>query len=397
MSEETQQLDQPERSQQNRSNTIPSQAGVFKNKDRLISKLIKGDFEQSIPDHYPELSQEEVLTLLRKGKPVERVYIPYLKLNETFHKLLLLREVYIRNLSIEDAVFEKNLTMQACKIRRTYIENTVFHSSVSFKLSELYFFHMQKSKLHKGFNGESLQVESKFLFSNNVIQERVRFWEASFNDWIQFEDTIFHKRFDMRSSDCKAGLTIHRCHFHDDALFRGMHLAMKWEGNESTFEKKIDFSKAKLHDFVYLEDIIQGDEQTWAFWNTVSERILVTPTQVEGRLESEESGDASKAMREYGVLKRSYEHEHHYNYDDWAFYRFKVNERRSRNALWSRPWTKLVEFIDWLFLDWGCGYGTNPLRAVRASLAMILFFSIIYTLGHNKINPVDHLPFSDLP
>jgi hypothetical protein len=148
---------------------------------------------------------------------------------------------------------------------------------------------------------------------------------------------------------------------------------------------------------VYLEDIEQGPDQRWAFWNTVSERILVRPDQLEGRLESEEAGDYSKAMREYGVLKRSYEHEHLYSYDDWAFYRFKVNERRSRGASWSRPWTKLWELMDYLLLDWGCGYGTDPLRAVRAALVMVLFFACIYTLEFDKVHAVDKLPFSQLP
>ena len=61
-----------------------------------------------------------------------------------------------------------------------------------------------------------------------------------------------------------------------------------------------------------------------------------------------------------------------------------------------RPWTKLSQFADWLLLDHGCGYCTNPFRAVRAALLIILVFAAIYAAG------IDHfwieeakLPFGD--
>ena len=46
-------------------------------------------------------------------------------------------------------------------------------------------------------------------------------------------------------------------------------------------------------------------------------------------------------------------------------------------------------------LDWGCGYGTSPIRAIRAALVMILVFTGIYMLGYHEIHRVDSLPFPD--
>src|SRR5262249_50448964 len=84
--------------------------------------------------------------------------------------------------------------------------------------------------------------------------------------------------------------------------------------------------------------------------------------------------------------------------EDWAFYRFKVNQRRGAARSWLRPWTKLTQLCDWLFLDHGCGYGTDPVRAVRTALFIILGFGLIYMLN------IDHfyfdggkLPFDDQP
>ena len=116
----------------------------------------------------------------------------------------------------------------------------------------------------------------------------------------------------------------------------------------------------------------------FAFTNAVAERILVRPEQLDGRLASEAAGDHAQAMQEYGLLKRVFEGLHRYDHEDWAFYRFKVNQRRSCKRTWQRPWTKLAQFTDWLLLDLGCGYGTNPLRAVRAALVIMLAFSVIY-------------------
>ena len=158
------------------------------------------------------------------------------------------------------------------------------------------------------------------------------------------------------------------------------------------FDGLLDLSKAKLHDFVYLESIEQGPEQRFAFHNTVAERLLIRTDQLEGRLVSERAGDHAEAMAEYGLLKRIFGGLHRYDEEDWAFYRFKVNQRRARAHSWRRPWTKLARFFDWLLLDRGCGYGTNPLRAVVAALVMILVFAMFYMIGVNSLH-VDHAPF----
>jgi len=363
--------------------------------DRLLG-AVKGRFHDEVPSGYPTLSEEETLERLRAGRPVEHAYIDRLNISEELPKGVLLRDVYIRSLSLVGARFQ-NLTLQACHVHRLFGEGCEVQGSLVFKRTELTLSYLRDCVLHKGFNCESLKVRSKFLMSKCVVKGRLRFWEALFDDWVQFEDCVFEERFDFRSAECAAGLSAHRSRFAGPALFRGAHVALKLELNDSRFEDLLDLSKAKLHDFVYLDSIEQGPAQRWAFWNTVSERILVRPEQVEGRLLSEEQGDYAKAMREYGVLKRSYEHEHLYTYDDWAFYRFKVNERRARGAAWSRPWTKLVELFDWILLDWGCGYGTDPLKAVRAAVVMVFFFAVVYTLGHHKLHPVDTLPFSALP
>src|SRR5262249_58594388 len=97
------------------------------------------------------------------------------------------------------------------------------------------------------------------------------------------------------------------------------------------FEGLLDLSKAKLHDYVYLENIEQGPKQRFAFANTVGDRIRLRIAQLQGRVASEEAGDHEGAMHEYAFLKRAFENLHRYDEEDWAFYRFKVNQRRARD------------------------------------------------------------------
>ena len=299
---------------------------------------------------------------------------------------------------MSNAELQSTVSLQGCNIHRLHLHKSHFQKSLAFKHCSVHFGHLHECSFDEGVNLEFLKTTSKLILQQNVFKGRVRFWEAQLKDWVNINECTFEDRLDMRSAVLEAGLTMPNCVFDGDVLFRGAHLALKWEAENSQFNQLVDFSKAKLNDFVYLTDIKQGPDQRWAFWNTVSERILISAQQVEGRLQSEENEDYARAMREYAVLKQSFANSNYYGREDWAFYRFKVNERRAREKSWTNPGSKLLEFVDWLFLDWGCGYGTNPLRAIRTSMVMILFFACIYTLGFGMLHVTSdaQLPFPDL-
>jgi SAM-dependent methyltransferase len=62
------------------------------------------------------------------------------------------------------------------------------------------------------------------------------------------------------------------------------------------------------------------------------------------------------------------------------------NQRLAKPRSWRNPWSKLSQLGDWLLLDLGCGYGTNPARAIRAALLIILAFALIYAVGIEMLN-----------
>ena len=242
------------------------------------------------------------------------------------------------------------------------------------------------------FQAANIKAKGKLVLAKSTFRGRVRFWEARFEGWVEFKSCKFEGEADLRSLHAEEGFTLATCRFQGDFLFRGAAVCKKFDLGNSRFESALDLSKAKLHDFAYLESIECGPAMRFAFHNAVTERLLVRPEQVAGRLGSEEAGDHGRAAEEYGLLKRVFEGLQRYDAEDWAFYRFKVNQRRRVHRSWKKPWSKLGQFFDWLLLDHGCGYGTRPLRAVRASLAIMLAFGVIYTAGAGSL-PVERWPF----
>ena len=261
--------------------------------------MLDGKFEEMIPHDYVRLSSEEALSTLRSGGQLQRCSVRQLTLTGEVDYALLLREVYIRHLHIQNAKCETNLVLNGCHVRRLIVENSEFQESVNLKHSKIHFIHVKSCHFSKSLNAPSVEVSSKTVIQDSVFEGRVRFWEAHIKDWFTFNQCSFQSKVDLRSTIFEGGFTAPGCSFEDEFLFRGAHLALKWEAPEAHFNALVDFSKAKLNDFVYLEEVTQGDQQEWAFWNTVSDRILIRPDQVEGRLQSEEQGDYPKAMREY--------------------------------------------------------------------------------------------------
>src|SRR5262249_39729018 len=159
-----------------------------------------------------------------------------------------------------------------------------------------------------------------------TFEGRVRAWEAQFGGWVKFERCTFEDDADFRSFHADEGFVLDHCTFAKSALFRGATCTKKWEATGSHFHGLLDLSNAQFHDFIYLEGITQGEGQRFAFHNALAERLLVRIEQLHGRLHSEANGDHARAAEEYGLLKRSFEGLHRYEHEDWAFYRFKVNQ-----------------------------------------------------------------------
>ncbi|MBX6313230.1 MAG: pentapeptide repeat-containing protein [Isosphaeraceae bacterium] len=345
----------------------------------------------------PTMPAEEALEKIRRGETIQGVMIVGLKLTGEFALPVRMRSVTLVQPVIEKAAFAAEVVFEHCTLDRPrFARNSRFTKGLTLTASTIIKGVFRAVTIQGTFRCNNIRCRGKFAVEWTRFEGRVRFWEARFQGWVEFKECVFADEADFRCICGEEGFVLNRCRFQSNALFRGATVHKKWQADGSRFEALLDLSKAKLHDFVYLEGIEQGEGQRFAFTNALAERILVRTEQLAGRLASEEAGDHVQAMQEYGLLKRVFEGLHRYEQEDWAFYRFKVNQRRVCLRSWRRPWTKLAQFTDWLLLDHGCGYGTNPLRAIRAAVVIMCTFALVYMAGIEALY-VEHVPFADQP
>jgi uncharacterized protein YjbI with pentapeptide repeats len=342
-----------------------------------------------------ELTAEQVFALLAEGKPVENARIKKLRFRGDYDKAIVFRHCAIAQLSIENCTFRQDVKFIGCALDRPqFSKASTFEKGLDFTSCTLSKAQIFRATVKGTLNCTNAEFRGKLTFSECTLAGRATFWEAKFRCWVDLKGCEFLAEADFRSVHADQGFVLTGCIFRGDFLFRGSLVAKKFQADGSAFHKRLDLSKAKLQDFCYLEGIEAGPEQTFAFLNAIGERILVRPIQLQGRLESEVAGRHAEAMQEYGLLKKCFAAQHRFEQEDWAFYRFKVNQRRASPPTWKRPWTYYRHLFEYIFLDIGCGYGTNPLRAARMALVIILGFAVIYALGIEEFY-AEKLPFPD--
>lgn len=343
-----------------------------------------------------EMPAAEALERIRAGRPVANARIVGLVFQGEFPAAVKLENVTLVRCRFAGATFRDTVGLFRCTLVRPIVgQKTVFEHGLNLGGSTLKRATFKRCTFRGALRSDNCRFVGRFRVEN-VEFEGVRFWNARFDGWVEFHGCRFQSPADFRSFHCDEGVQFERCHFADDFLLRGATVAKKLDFGASRFEKLVDLSKAKLHDYVYLERIEAGADLRFAVANAIADRLLISPGQLQGRLASEQGRDYATAMQEFGLLRRNFETLNRYDDEDWAFYRFKINERRSRPQSWWRPWTKLLRLCDKVFLDWGCGYGTDPFRAVRTAAVMILLFAVIYMAGIGYFD-IDHPPLPGQP
>lgn len=347
---------------------------------------------------WPVITAADALAQLQTKGTLARVTVSGLRLRGEFTLPISFNHVRLIRPTFEGAIFKDTVEFIGCTLQRAvFNRRTTFEKSVRFSgactLRRADFGNVVFTG-NARFDGSVCEGSLKFW--DCEFTSGCRFWDARIGGWTEFTRCQFKDEADFRSMHVDQGLQFTQCVFTGDALLRGTYVAKKLDFTTSRFEKLLDFSKAKLHDFVYLETIDQGPAQTFAFSNMIGERLLISSRQLAGRVVSESKQDYSVAMLEFGLLKRNFESLHRYDDEDWAFYRFKVNQRRSRATSWLRPWTKLLRLADKVLLDWGCGYGTNPFRAVTTALIIVLLFGALYGAESHHFDAVSP-PLGFLP
>lgn len=368
-----------------------------------MSEIERPDEVTAAPDEEKKSGELETITnheameRLRKGLPLENVKVTRLAFRETFTEPVRLVNVVLNQPRFDGATFEEEVNFKGCTIDRPHFgKQTIFSKGWNLATSTVIRAQMLRVTVVGSLDMSNVHFRGKFVM-NRCVVDRIRVWDARFHNWVEFKHCEFREDGDFRSFQADEGFLLNQCKCLCGMRFRGSSINKKLDFTTSEFESMIDLSRTKIHDYAYLENIKQGEKQKFALANIVGDRLLIEPAQIEDRLASEEAGDYTDAMHEYAFLKRVYQTLHQYDREDWAFYRFKVNQRRCCERTWWRPWTKVGQFCDWLVLDQGCGYCTNPFRAIRTALILILIFAAIYASNINQLREGYTLPFPEKP
>lgn len=339
-----------------------------------------------------EITPAEAQQLLEQGTQLNNVIVKRLVLEGDFEQAIVFQNCLLERCKIQNANFKEGLSFQACELRRLSIGNSVtVGGNLDFRGAKMHRVDVTKSEIGGMVRLDNAKASAAFRIHDSVLKGGIKTWQARFGDWVEFHKSQFVGQADFRSFHADEGFVLKDCRFEENVLLRGSTVCKKVDFSGSWFGCLVDFSKSKLHDAVYLESIEQGPDQLFAFRNALFDHVLIKTSQLEGRLQTEEAGHHEEAAEEYGLLKNNFQHLNRYDAEDWAFYRFKVNKRRTLPA-W-RPLSRLCSF---LFLDLGCGYGARPFRAVLSAAILILLFAGIYVGGYDRFDDVQP-PLPQLP
>lgn len=349
------------------------------------------DFEGIARRPKTVLTAKEALEKIRLGITIENVRIERLVLRGEWEKPFKLKNCHLVRPRFDGATFKGEVEMISCTVEKPHFSGkTTFESNWRLTASTLVSLQMSRVTVQGVMDLTSTVSRGTVGITSCDFHGGFRLWEAHFHGWVNIKKCTFTgtaaNKIDLRSFVAHQGFVLAACRFNSLVEMRGASVAMKCDMAGSRFEELLDFSRAKMNDYWYLEEIEMGENCRLAFSNAVGDRLLLKPSQVEGRLKSEAERDYLKAMKEYAFLKSCYAEQHRYEDEDWAFHRFKVMQRRGVNRSWYRPWTKVTQFLDWLFLDLGCGYCTNPYRAIRTALIVILVFAGIFAWDIEAFN-----------
>jgi len=342
----------------------------------------RADADQTLPKLHEMDPIPAIQTLREKGTLKDVMIRGSVRLSGEFPQGVKLDNCTVRRLQIGEVQISGDMTMVGCNIRTLrFVEKSHLSGNVIIKSTKIGRLGMMKSTFDAAFRLEESTVTDGLRIGRCQFDGQVRLWNTRFHCWVDFLDCKFAAEADFRSFHADEGFVIQRSRFDDSFLMRGATVAKKFDLGSSHFAGFVDFSKAKFHDFAYMDRIEQGDDQRFAFANTIADRMLLRPEQLAGRLAAEQSGKWEEAAQEYGMLKRNFETLHRYDDEDWAFYQFKVCQRRARARKSINPLRRTLQLLDFVLLDLGCGYGTRPFRAVGSALVIMAICAVFFMVG----------------
>jgi uncharacterized protein YjbI with pentapeptide repeats len=355
---------------------VPTAARV-ESRDLPTGAVGDDDDDEPGPDGLPELDTREVMSRLRAGEEIQRATLKTIRTPRQIEHPVRIHRCTIRGLRLDQTTFTEPVEFSRCTIHGIGMTKAQFRQGVVFRnCTFVGATTMRRMKVSGRMALRDCTFESRFSLIQSEIDD-LDGWDAQYNGWVDFAGLTIGK-LDMRSADFAAGFVMNGVTVKGDALFRGMTISKKFALERGTrIDGALDLSKARMDGFSYLTELEFGPDATLCVWNATPQALLISESQVSGRLASERAGDHGKAAEEYGVLKNNYQRLNRLDEEDWAYYHFKRQRRLAGRGSGGTA-GKIGRGLDWLVFDIGCAYGTSPLRVMRSAAVVILAFAVVY-------------------
>lgn len=318
------------------------------------------------------VSADSIIKLIEQRKPVELDSIN-IKGNLLIWKMKLPEKEAegIKRKAVDSKIFLKNSIISDTVIfSQVLFTNDVAFMNVKFE-NIVYFYgaYFQKSvflwdvEFEKGADFGPSHFASGSAFYNVRFEGIAHFSGSDFYNTTSFVACKFDTLANFRHANFREENSFMDAWFEDTADFTGANFKEPVTFLGAYFKGLADFSQARFR--VEADFIGSVFEDAVDFFHINAQTILISWEQIKGKLKYD--------PRAYSVLIKSFKDCGQYEDADDAYYEYRVR-KRERFKKWYQP----IRILELIVLDWTCGYGTKPSRAIIFSIGLIFIFSLVY-------------------
>ena len=162
----------------------------------------------------------------------------------------------------------------------------------------------------------------KAVFENVFFKQFANFENAYFAEEINFENAHFQKGASFRASFCTQELNFTKAVFDDYVNFDLANINRRLNLTDATIDRGISFYHAVI-------DVVVAEREQ------IARRLIY-----EGMIADQEfKKHFMRVKEEYLILKESFQQRGKFDEEDWAYYRYRVNDRKS---ITQKAWRSLL-------------------------------------------------------
>lgn len=176
-----------------------------------------------------------------------------------------------------------------------------------------------------------------------IFHGAVNFTNTLFYRKAVFENVFFEKPANFENACFAEEINFQNSHFLAGASFKGSFCSQELNFTKAVFDDYVNFDLANINRRLNLTDA--AIDKGISFYHAVIDVVVVERDQIENRLvyegllkEQRYKRHYMRVKEEYLILKESFHQRGKFDEEDWAYYQYRVNDRKS---LTEKAWRSL--------------------------------------------------------